>query len=106
METSLDNRLRLHEKLVRAMNGPKVYFQPPENIKITRPCIIYKLTDIQDTYADNEPFLRRRKYEVLLVDDDPDSKYIDILKDSFDYIRFTRFYVADTNNHWLFELYF
>lgn len=105
MESSFQARLKVHSKLVEVMQGKKVYFQPPENLRLERPCLIYKVSNIFDLFADNVTYQRRRRYEIILVDDNPDSEYFDRLMEAFTYIKFNRFYIADSNNHWSFELY-
>ena len=37
----MDRRLQLHEELCSVLGSRNVYFQPPETIKLTYPCIIY-----------------------------------------------------------------
>ena len=50
----MGNRLELHEILVDALGSRNVYYQPPENIKITYPAIVYSKTDIWKNKADDK----------------------------------------------------
>lgn len=52
---------------------PNVYFQPPESIKMKYPCIIYHLNDYFSRKADNKPYMVTKRYQVTVVDKDPDS---------------------------------
>ena len=42
--------------LQEIMGDHKVYYQPPENLKLTYPCIIYETSDILSNFADNNPY--------------------------------------------------
>lgn len=51
-----------------------VYFQPPDGVKLSYPCIIYKLDKIDTIYAGNLPYRHRDCYKVTCIDKDPESK--------------------------------
>ena len=99
------SRLELHKKLEDLIGSKNVYFQPPEGFKMRYPCIIYNLTYVGKLLADNEMYRDRTRYDVTIIDEDPDSDYQkEIIK--WPYCSFNRFYTADNLNHWVFELYF
>lgn len=50
-----------------------VYFQPPANTKLKYPCIIYKRDDIVIHHADNNPYKNKKRYQITIIDTDPDS---------------------------------
>jgi hypothetical protein len=78
-------RLQLHELL--QLITPHVYFQPPENVKLEYPCIIYK-RDFADTkFADNEPYAFKKRYMVTVIDRDPDSDIPDKVHNCREYIQ-------------------
>jgi hypothetical protein len=96
-------RLDLHTRLLTIC--PNVYFQPPTNIQMKYPCIIYK-RDLRDTlYANDKPYKHEKRYMVMVIDRDPDSPLpelvADLPKSSFD-----RFYTADDLNHDVYSVYF
>jgi hypothetical protein len=82
-----------------------VYFQPPTNIQLKYPCIIYK-RDFADTkFADNKPYAHKRRYMVTVIDQNPDSEIpgkVATLPMSL----FNRFYTVDNLNHDVFSIYF
>jgi len=82
-----------------------VHFQPPQNYRLTYPCIIYSLADIDTMFADNKPYLHQRKYTVTVIDRNPDSKIpngvLQLPRCSFD-----RPYTADNLYHWVFTIYY
>ena len=96
-------RLDLHSLLLTLC--PNVYFQPPTNIQMNYPCIIYK-RDLRDVdYANNKPYNHEKRYMVMIVDRNPDSAIPELVaalpKSSFD-----RFYTADDLNHDVYSVYF
>lgn len=99
-------RYKLHIELSAIIGAGHAYFQPPEGDEIERPCIIYMLSQLKPKYADNRVYNRHVGYQIMLVDEDPDSDFVDQILDAFTHIRFDRFYVADSLNHWVFTLYY
>ena len=92
----------LFEELIG--NG-NVYFQPPENISMKYPCIMYEREYIQTDHADNEPYMLSNRYLVTVIDRNPDS----VIPDKIAALRlcaFDRFFKADNLNHTTFKLFF
>lgn len=96
-------RLNLHQ-LLKAITD-NVYFQPPTNVQLIYPCIIYK-RDFADTkFADNEPYTHKLRYMITIIDQDPDSEIpgkVAALPMSV----FNRFYTVDNLNHDVYSMYF
>ena len=63
-----NRRLLLHEELVRILGSKNVYYQPPSNVNLVYPCILYELEGIDDKHADNLVYLRNLKYKVTVID--------------------------------------
>lgn len=101
----MNNRIELHEKLKVILGSDFVYFQPPESVKMTYPCIVYALDSVDTKYADDKPYLNERRYSVTIIDKDPDSIIPDKLL-VLPMCSFNRMYTADNLNHWVFTLYF
>jgi hypothetical protein len=83
---------------------PHVYFQPPSNVQLQYPCIIYKRSDEVVKYADNGRFNEHLRYEVTIIDRDPDSPIPRALK-AIPLVSYDRFFAADDLNHDVFNLY-
>ncbi len=98
-------RLELQSLLVDILDSDSVYFQPPENTKITYPCIIYNREDILATWADNKPHTLSKGYLVTVIDRDPDSEIPDKIA-TLPMCIHDRFFVADNLNHTVFKLFF
>ena len=59
-----------------------VYFQPPSNIHLKYPCIIYQLAGIDSMAANDSKYSTTGRYTITVIANDPDSRIaIDILLD-------------------------
>lgn len=99
------SRLELQSILEGILGSRNVYFQPPTNVQLKYPCIIYNLSTIDLKYANNFPYNFANRYSVTLIDRNPDSEFVDILK-KLQFVRFDRTYVSDNLHHFTFDLYF
>lgn len=97
-------RLELQHFLETIPGLRKVYFQPPTNIRMEYPCIRYKLEGIPKVHADNKLYLMNGKYNLTLIDHDPDSCIVNKVM-QLPYCSFDNFYASDNLNHWVFTLY-
>lgn len=101
---TIDGRLTLHEILCEVLGSRNVYFQPPENLKMSYPAIVYSRDDLEDTSANNSAYIRKTGYMVTLIDRDPDNGALDLLR-GLPYCRFDRHYTSDNLNHDVFTIY-
>ena len=46
---------------------PHVYFQPPENVKLSYPCFVYTYDGVETLYASGKPYLRFDTYTVTYI---------------------------------------
>ncbi len=99
------NRLELQTLLEELLGSRNVYFQPPQNVKLRFPCIIYDFAKFQTTKADNKDYLRSKRYDVLLIHNDPDNDMVEKLED-LDYCDLDRSYKSDNLYHYAFTLFF
>ena len=97
------SRLDLHAILLTIVDH--VYFQPRVNIELEYPCIIYKRDSADTKFADNRPYRRKKRYQVMVIDEDPDSPIPDKVADLPSCV-FDRHYTAGYLNHDVFNLYF
>jgi hypothetical protein len=96
---------RLELQTILESITPNVYFQPPENIQLEYPCIIYKRDYAENYFADNIPYTHKKRYMVMVIDRDPDSEIPDKIA-SLPLSTFNRFYTADDLNHDVYQLFF
>lgn len=83
----------------------RVYFQPPESVKMIYPCIVYTLDTINTRYANNGPYKHKKAYAVTVIDRDPDSLIPDKIGE-LPLSSFTRNFKNDNLNHFVYRLYF
>jgi hypothetical protein len=99
-----ENRLKLQTILEDILGTENVYFQPPDNISMVYPCIVYRRDHAYTEFADNNPYHHCKRYQVTVIDRDPDSVFPDQIAD-LPMCLFDRFYVADNLNHDVFNIY-
>lgn len=97
-------RTELQELLEEILGSSNVYFQPPENLKLRYPCIVYSRNTFASVFANNDSYLRRTRYSVTLIDKNPDSPYVEPIAD-IPYCAHTRNFITDNLNHDVFDLY-
>lgn len=103
----LDRRLKLHDELVEVLGIEKnVHFQPPETVKLKYPCIIYQRSNSDSQFANNKTYLNRVRYDVTLIDSDPDSDLPDKMIAHFPLCVENRSFTKDNLNHFSFNLYY
>lgn len=100
----MERRLKLQGLLEKNLGSRHVYFQPPDNVQMIYPAIVYELDDINCLHADNNPYTQDPAYSVTLIDENPDSEYVEKLS-SLPKCSFERFYKADNLNHWVYKIY-
>jgi hypothetical protein len=96
-------RLQLHQLLETFTDN--VYFQPPENIRLQYPCIIYKRDFAYTEFADDKPYNYVKRYMIMVIDRDPDSNIPEKVA-AMPMSLFNRFYTADNLNHDVYNVYF
>jgi hypothetical protein len=106
----MNNRSGMDAKLSWVLNlsepdGDRhIYFNPPPSVRMRYPAIKYSLNNINRNFANNDGYQTLSSYEVTLIDEDPDSIYVDKIL-QIPYCSFNRFYIADDLNHWVFTIY-
>ena len=98
-------RTDLQTFLETLLGSENVYFQPPANVQMVYPCIVYKKDDIDTEFADNHPYRLTQRYMVTVIDRNPDSAFPSQIAE-LPLCRFNRSYVANNLNHDVFILYF
>lgn len=100
------SRKELGKKLREILGTDNVYFQPPNNTKINYPCIIYNKERQKISNSDDIHYLAFDKYEVLVIDRNPDSEIVNNICSSFDYSRVERHFVKDNLNQTTLTIYY
>ena len=84
---------------------PTVYFQPAENITMEYPCIVYQRDSAETLFADNDPYRFTQRYQVTVIDRNPDSPILEKVN-ALPKCTFNRFFTADNLNHDVFTIFF
>lgn len=98
-------RLELQALLKTFLGSDYVYFQPPPTLNRVYPCIQYKRARIDIRHADNLPYKHRKRYEITVIDRNPDSLIPDKVA-KLPSCSFDRSFTADGLNHDVFNVYF
>jgi hypothetical protein len=69
------------------------------------PCIVYKRDSADSEFAGNLPYRYTKRYQVTVIDQDPDSDIPDQIA-KLPLCRFDRHFTADNLNHDVFNMYF
>jgi hypothetical protein len=99
-------RYELQRKLEECLGSSNVYFNPPEGLKISYPCIVYTRSRKSIKRADDKAYTTRTGYDVTLIQRDPDSTLVDSIFDNFTYIQYNRTFVTENLYHDVYLLYF
>lgn len=98
-------RLELQQILVNILGSDNVYFQPPENIHMVYPCIVYHRDDIQINHANDLPYKQVVRYQVTVISQDPDNEFVKQVAE-LPMCDYDRFFTAENLNHDVFRLFF
>lgn len=95
----------LQENLKTILGSDQVYFQPPANVQMVYPCIVYNRDAADTKFAGNGPYLRTKRYQVTIIDQNPDSEIPDKVA-LLPLCVFARHFVTENLHHDVFSLYF
>ena len=98
-------RSELHAILKAILGSDYVYFQPPEDIRMVYPAIVYSLDYTLSQFADGIPYAYDKRYLVTSISRDPDSPVPDKIA-MLPMCTFDRAYRADGLHHTSYKLYF
>lgn len=101
----MGSRLDLQTKLETLLGSKNVYYQPPASVRMNYPAIVYSRSNIENRHADDDVYMQAYFYEVIVIDEDPDSEVIENIS-KLPGCRFDRHYTSDNLNHDVFTLYY
>ena len=101
-----EQRLKLQTLLQSLLpQGSLAYFQPPTNVELGYPCIIYTLDNTDIIFAGNKPYRAVDRYKVTCIDRDPDSDIRNKVA-ALPMVSFSTKFTADNLHHTVYTLYF
>lgn len=101
----MDRRLELQKLLESILGSKNVYFQPPSNLVMKYPAIVYSHDYSTTQFAGNLPYHRRKRYLVTQIDRDPDSPIPDRIA-QLPLSNFQRHFVQDNLHHNAFNIFY
>jgi len=101
----MGSRLQLQTMLETILGSRNVYYQPPETVKLSYPCIIYSRNSEKTKFANNQPYSQAKQYKIMVVDKNPDSNIPDKIS-TLPMCSFDRHYTADNLNHNVYNIYY
>lgn len=97
--------VELYELLRKILGSDEVYFQPPPTVRMAYPAIVFSESGDRPFYANNVIYANCKRYEVTLIDRNPDSEFAPAIR-AIPYCRPMPPFKADNLNHFVFEIYF
>lgn len=100
----MNDRLTLHSELLKFL--PNVYFQPPANITMRYPAIVYNKTDKFRQFGNDGVYIRKQEYQLTVIENNPDSDVAEKIEDHFQYCVINQYLNADNLNQTHLKLYY
>lgn len=98
-----NKRLLLHQQLIVFTNN--LYFQPPSNVLMKYPCIVYGKATPDKKNANNRTYVSSDEYQITVIERDPDSNTADDIVASLPYSTISNRFVTDNLYHTIIKLY-
>lgn len=98
-------RARLELHAILELICANVYFQPPADVQMLYPAIVYELDRADTKFADDRPYSITKQYSVQLISENPDESIFDALA-AIPMCAHERHFVANNLNHDVFNVYF
>lgn len=100
------DRDQLHDLLQETVGeGVHLYFQPPSNVQMQYPCVVYNRARSDTKFAGNSPYRLTKRYTVTVIDRNPNSEIPDKVA-LLPMCTHSTWFAADSLNHDVFDIYF
>lgn len=99
------SRSSLQTLLEGLLGSTKVYFQPPSTFKMSYPCIVYGISNADTKFANNKPYAYKKRYQITVIDADPDSAIPDKVAMLPECV-FNRHFTVENLNHHVFVIWY
>jgi len=101
----MDRRPLLQASLEALLGSAYVYFQPPSNVQMQYPCIVYQRDLARTGFADDIPYRYTQRYQVTVIALDPDNDIRGKVA-ALPLCAYSRGFAANDLNHDVYELYY
>jgi len=99
----MDRRDRL--QLILKGIVPNVYFQPPDDVQMDYPAIVYERARADTKFANDKPYTVTKQYQLTLISTNPDDTAFNAIAALSSCVH-ERNFAANGLNHDVFNLYF
>lgn len=82
-----------------------VYFQPPSGHQMVYPAVVYERDGRVNEFADNAPYATKKRYQVTIIERNPDSDVPDKVA-ALPMSTFVRYFATEGLHHDIYSLYF
>lgn len=83
-----------------------VYFQPPSNVRLNYPCVIYHKSGYESTHANDSVYGLKTEYQLTVIQRDPEGVLDEQILKSFPLCRVTTTFVSENLYHTFLTLYY
>lgn len=101
----MGTRVELQRLLEEVLGSRNVYFQPPSNLRMNYPAIVYRRNRIENRSANNATYAQSNSYQITVIDANPDSEIVTKIS-QLPMCRHDRNFASDNLNHDVFIIYF
>lgn len=98
-------RVELQSLLEEVLGSRNVYFQPPSDIHMKYPAIVYARSRIANDHANDDAYRQSLSYELTVIDANPDSEIVTKIS-KLPMCRHDRHFTSDNLNHDVFTIYY
>lgn len=99
------SRIELQAVLEELLGTDQAHYQATHNVEMTYPAIIYNRQYGVTDHADNKPYQRTKRWQVIVISKNPDEPVADLVE-QLPYCTFDREYKQGNLNHKAYNLYF
>lgn len=96
---------QLQDELKTLLGSNNVYFQPPKNLQMQYPCIVFSRGSGKQDFADNRTFKFVKRYTMTHIGYDADPEIIDRIVHHFQMCTYDQHFVKDNLQHDTFSIY-
>lgn len=101
----MERRPNLQTMLEELLESDEVYYNSPESKRMAYPAIVYSKSRVEKESANDGMYLKKTRYELIVIDTLPDNPVIGKLLD-LPYSSHDRTYVSDNLHHDVLTLYY
>lgn len=88
------------------VDAKKAYFQPPSNLTLEYPCLVYYKKPRYTDRANNKIYTSMNYYSVTFITKNPDSLLPEMLEEEFQHAKIVNGFTQDNLHHTILNIYY